>query len=69
MSHLIPEGDDVRKRWSVYFGETKADAFTLLRHTGADASGAVQVVPRGVRPSDIGVVRELSEQQAGQRLR
>lgn len=68
IENLLPENSETRKRWARHFGETKTDAFTLLRHVGADAPGAVQIVPAGQEPSAAGEYVEVTPREIAQRL-
>ena len=50
IDNLLPDNDEVRQRWAAHFGAVRADAFSLLHHTGADCAGAVQIFPTGTSP-------------------
>lgn len=69
VENLLPEEQATRQAWARHFGETRTDAFTLLRHMGIDAPGAVQVVEQGRVPSNVGEYRELSQADIADRLR
>ncbi len=69
IENLVPEGDDTRAAWASHFGEHRTDAFTLLRHMGADAPGAVQIVPEGTEPETVGGYEELSDDEIARRIR
>ena len=69
IENLIPENAKTKDLWARHFGETRTDAFSLLKHMGLDAPGAVQIVREGATPSGQGGFEELSENQIATRLR
>jgi serine/threonine-protein kinase HipA len=68
---LLPDDDDVRRRWQRTFGETRSTPYALLRHTGLDCAGAVQICPPGVDPGGMsdGDRVGLSEAEIADHLR
>ena len=69
IENLLPEDSEQRTRWAAHFNEVESDPFTLLRHMGADAPGAVQILPEGDAPSDEHGAVPLSEAEIAQRVR
>lgn len=69
LDNLVSENPNTRDAWARHFGETKADSFSLLRHAGLDAPGAVQVLVEGEEPSTQGSFKELTEKRIAKRLR
>lgn len=61
---LLPDNLSVREEWARRFEVSARNAFSLLRHVGRDAAGAVQVLPTDVDPPDaarrVGQVQRLS---------
>lgn len=51
IDNLLPDSDAVRQRWAAEFGIRRVNAFALLRHTGEDCAGAVQIVSTGDLPA------------------
>ncbi|WP_167001285.1 HipA domain-containing protein [Mumia sp. ZJ430] len=49
---LLPDNDQVRRRWAEEYGVSARNPFALLRHVGRDAAGAIQVIPPGDDVSD-----------------
>ena len=50
---LLPDNDDVLRRWAARFGVTTGNPFGLLSHVGEDCAGAAQFV----RPERLGQLR------------
>ena len=50
---LLPDNDDVLRRWAARFGVTTGNPFGLLSHVGEDCAGAAQFV----RPKRLGQLR------------
>lgn len=67
--NLIPENAKTKDLWARHFGETRTDAFSLLKHMGLDAPGAAQIVREGATLSGQGGFEGLSENQIATRLR
>jgi len=69
---LLPDNLAVREEWGRRFQVSARSAFSLLRHVGRDAAGAVQVLPVNVDPPDAGrrtgKVRALSEAEVTEML-
>jgi len=69
---LLPDNLAVREEWGRRFEVSARNAFSLLRHVGRDAAGAVQVLPVDVDPPDAalrtGEVRRLSESEVTEML-
>lgn len=42
---LLPDSDAARQRWGQQYGANPRNPFSLLRHVGRDAAGAVQILP------------------------
>lgn len=68
LSNLLPDSDEVRSRWAAKFEERRSDPFTLLRHMGLDAPGAVQFAPEGTVPDHSGGFSELSPARIAERI-
>ncbi|RII40912.1 type II toxin-antitoxin system HipA family toxin [Galactobacter valiniphilus] len=68
LSNLLPDAVEVRDRWAAKFHETRNDPFSLLRHMGQDAPGAVQVVPRGFEPSTLGGTAPITDARIAERI-
>lgn len=51
---LLPDGDAALQAMSRRFGVSPRNPFALLARVGADAAGAVQIVPEGTPASDAG---------------
>ncbi|AXE39702.1 type II toxin-antitoxin system HipA family toxin [Acidipropionibacterium virtanenii] len=69
LDNLLPDNDEVRRRWATEFGERRATPFNLLRHMGADCAGAVQVVPAGEIPGQDGALTGPSETEIASHIR
>ena len=69
IDNLLPDNDEVRQRWAAHFGESRADAFNLLRHMGADCAGAVQVLPINTAPDTDAGSEPVDEHMIEKRLR
>ncbi|WP_226531245.1 type II toxin-antitoxin system HipA family toxin [Microbacterium paraoxydans] len=69
LSNLLPDAEEVRRRWAAKFGERRTDPFTLLAHMGEDAPGSVQVVPERTVPSEAGGLSLLTERDIARRVR
>ena len=48
--NLLPESESARERLAGRFGFRETDAFSLLRETGRDCAGALQILPPDVEP-------------------
>ncbi len=61
--NLLPDNDQIRKRLAARTDADGTDAFSLLATVGRDCVGALQFLPEGEAPADIGKVsgRPLSE--------
>lgn len=69
---LLPDRADVREAMGAKYGVSGANPFALLGHVGEDCAGAVQFVQphrRQALLSAEGGLRELTEQDIGDRLR
>ncbi|MFS6529527.1 type II toxin-antitoxin system HipA family toxin [Microbacterium aurugineum] len=69
LSNLLPDAEEVRRRWAAKFGERRTDPFTLLTHMGEDAPGSVQVVPEHTVPAQAGGLSLLTEHDIARRVR
>jgi serine/threonine-protein kinase HipA len=69
IDNLLPDNDSVRERWAAAFGERRVTAFNLLRHTGADCAGAIQIMPAGTSPDSDAGSEKVSDDDIEQRLR
>ncbi|MBT0768110.1 HipA N-terminal domain-containing protein [Kineosporia sp. J2-2] len=49
---LLPDSDAARQRWGQQYGANPRNPFSLLRHVGRDAAGAVQIMPPDADASD-----------------
>jgi serine/threonine-protein kinase HipA len=69
---LLPDNLAVREEWGRRFQVPARNAFSLLRHVGREAAGAVQVLPVDVDPPDAarrtGEVRRLPEAEVAELL-
>lgn len=69
---LLPDNPSVRQEWGRRFQVSARSAFSLLRHVGRDAAGAVQVLPPEDDPPDAalrtGEVRRLPEAKVTEML-
>lgn len=54
--NLLPDSQDIRARAASRFRTTSTDAFDLLSQIGRDCVGALQILPDGLAPGDVGVV-------------
>lgn len=68
LENLLPDDPVTRQGWAAHFGTTQTDAFTLLGYMGADAPGAVQVVPEGSEPNLVGQQIPLSDAQIARKV-
>lgn len=67
---LLPDNDDVLKRWGRRFGVSSSNPFSLLSEVGEDCAGAVQIVrEERVEELESGSVQWLTEEQVADRLR
>ncbi len=70
---LITDNPAARAAIARRFGVSAANPFAILRHTGADVAGALQIVPEDVQPtdaeSDRGRSQSLSEAEVAAQLR
>lgn len=69
LENLMPESSGTREDLARHFGQTGTDAFSILKHTGIDAPGSVQIVREGLEPSQQGSFEEVSEAEIAARLR
>lgn len=71
MEGLLPDNDRVLEMWARQFGVSARNPYSLLKHVGEDAAGAVQFVPRsrvaGLR-REPGSVEWLTESEISLRL-
>ena len=69
---LLPDNLAVRAEWGRRFEVSARNPFSLLRHVGRDAAGAVQVLPLDVEPPDAarrtGELRPLAEAEVSAML-
>ena len=69
---LLPDNLAVRAEWGRRFQVSARNPFSLLRHVGRDAAGAVQVLPVDVDPPDAahrtGELRPLAEAEVSAML-
>lgn len=49
---LLPDSEATRRRWARQYSASPNNPFSLLRHVGLDAAGAVQILPPDVEPPD-----------------
>lgn len=54
--NLLPDSQDIRARAASRFGAKSTDAFDLLAQIGRDCVGALQILPDGAAPADVGIV-------------
>ena len=54
--NLLPDSQDIRARAASRFHAKSTGAFDLLAQIGRDCVGALQILPDGTAPGDIGVV-------------
>lgn len=54
--NLLPDNDAIRRRLRARFGTRDTDAFSLLEAIGRDCVGAVQLLPPGSDPPEVGAV-------------
>lgn len=54
--NLLPDSQDIRARAASRFHAKSTDAFDLLAQIGRDCVGALQILPDGAAPSDVGIV-------------
>lgn len=70
---LLPDSQAVREKWATQYTASANNPFSLLKHVGRDAAGAVQTLPPDVTPSDAatrtGKVDWLSQEQFDSMLR
>ena len=69
---LLPDNTHVLERWAREFHVSPRTAFALLRHTGADCAGAVQLIPPNELDSTIdegSEIQWITEVEIGERLR
>jgi serine/threonine-protein kinase HipA len=68
---LLPDNDDVRRRWAAHFGLRDRDTFGLIAAIGSDAAGGAQFIPEGDFPSALGEgsVEPISDTAIAERLR
>ena len=68
---LLPDNDDVRRRWASEFGIRDRDTFGLIAAIGRDAAGAAQFIPEDDYPQALtqGSVEPISTKVIAARLR
>lgn len=68
---LLPDNDDVRRRWARHFGLRDRDTFGLIAATGRDAPGGALFIPEELYPTSLGEgsVTPVSEAAIAERLR
>ncbi|MDN5744296.1 MAG: type II toxin-antitoxin system HipA family toxin [Nocardioidaceae bacterium] len=66
--NLLPDDDEVRRRWATDFEAASPSPFNLLASMGIDCAGAVQVVPTGVVPDQTGALEPVSPAEIETRL-
>jgi len=70
---LLPDNDDILRRWASRFAVSPRNAFALLRMVGEDCAGAVQLVPPERLPAlereRPAAVQWVGEEEIGRRLR
>jgi len=54
--NLLPDSQDIRARAASRFRAKSTDAFNLLAQIGRDCVGALQILPDGAVPGDVGIV-------------
>lgn len=54
--NLLPDSQGIRARAASRFRAKSADAFDLLAQIGRDCVGALQILPDGTAPGDVGIV-------------
>ncbi|WP_375388683.1 HipA domain-containing protein [uncultured Amnibacterium sp.] len=57
---LLPDNGEALRAIGAAYGVSPNNPFALLEHVGADAAGAVQIVPRGVPFSDAAGARDAA---------
>lgn len=69
--NLLPDSHDIRARAASRFKARSTDAFDLLAQIGRDCVGALQILPEGSAPGDVGIVHAtpLGEQDVAAILR
>ena len=68
---LLPDNDDVRRRWAQHFGLRDRDTFGLIAAIGSDAAGGALFIPEEKYPEalDEGSVTPVTDAQIAERLR
>jgi serine/threonine-protein kinase HipA len=68
---LLPDNDDVRRRWAQHFGLRDRDTFGLIAAIGGDAAGGALFIPDEQYPTalSVGSVTPVSEAEIADRLR
>jgi len=68
---LLPDNDDVRRRWAAQFGLRDRDTFGLIAAIGADAAGGAQFIPDEDFPAALGEgsVEPVTDAHIADRLR
>ena len=54
--NLLPDSQDIRARAASRFHAKSTNAFDLLAQIGRDCVGALQILPDGTAPGDVGIV-------------
>lgn len=68
---LLPDNDDVRRRWAAHFGLRDRDTFGLIAAIGSDVAGGAQFIPDDEYPGALGEgsVEPISDADVAERLR
>jgi serine/threonine-protein kinase HipA len=68
---LLPDNDEVRRRWAAHFGLRDRDTFGLIGAIGSDAAGGAVFLPDDVYPDALGggYVEGIDEHAIAERLR
>jgi serine/threonine-protein kinase HipA len=68
---LLPDNDEVRRRWAAHFGLRDRDTFGLVGAIGSDAAGGALFVPEDAYPQALseGHVERIDEPAIAERLR
>jgi serine/threonine-protein kinase HipA len=68
---LLPDNDEVRRRWAAHFGLRDRDTFGLIGAIGSDAAGGAVFLPDDAYPAALheGHVARIDEHAIAERLR